>query len=269
MQRYVCVHGHFYQPPRENPWLEEIEIQDEAYPFHDWNERITEECYAANAASRILSPDARILEIVNNYTRISFNFGPTLLSWMERHQADVYQQIIKADAESRRRFGGHGSAIAQVYNHMIMPLANERDQRTQVIWGMRDFSHRFGRLPEGMWLSETAVDVPTLEALAAQGIRFTILEPGQAARVRPLAGGQWTDVGGGRIDPRRPYRATLPSGKSIDLFFYDGPASRAVAFESLLSSGETFAGRLTGLLDQTRTGPQLAHIATDGERRSP
>ena len=266
MQRYVCVHGHFYQPPRENPWLEEVEIQDEAYPFHDWNERITEECYAANASSRILNDDGKILEIVNNYSKISFNFGPTLLSWLERHELDVYRAIIEADVQSKRNFGGHGSALAQVYNHMIMPLANERDQHTQVLWGVRDFEHRFGRKPAGMWLSETAVDTRTLEALAANGVRFTILEPGQARRVKRLVPeSRWIDVSGGAIDPRMPYRVKLPSGSTIDVFFYDGPASRAVAFEALLTSGETFARRLTGLLEASRSTPQLAHIATDGE----
>ncbi len=191
MQRYVCVHGHFYQPPRENPWLEEVEIQDEAYPFHDWNERITFECYAANAASRILNDRGDILEIVNNYSRISYNFGPTLLSWLERHAPDTYQAILDADRDSQQRFGGHGSALAQVYNHMIMPLANERDKRTQTIWGLRDFEHRFGRKPEGMWLSETAVDLESLEILAEQGVGFTILEPNQAQRIRPLNGRVW------------------------------------------------------------------------------
>lgn len=265
MQRYVCVHGHFYQPPRENPWLEEIEIQDEAYPFHDWNERITEECYAPNAASRILNERDEILEIVNNYAKINFNFGPTLLTWLERHARDVYQAILDADAESQQRYDGHGSALAQVYNHMIMPLANERDKRTQVIWGKRDFEHRFGRPAEGMWLSETAVDLDSLETLAEEGIRFTILEPHQARRVRPLGGRAWKDVRDGSIDSTQPYRVHLPSGRSIDVFFYDGPTSRAVAFENLLSSGETFANRLADLLRSDVRGPQLAHIATDGE----
>lgn len=265
MQRYVCVHGHFYQPPRENPWLEEIEIQDEAYPFHDWNERITDECYAMNATSRILNERGNILQIVNNYARISFNFGPTLLTWLERHAVETYQAILDADRESQELYGGHGSALAQVYNHMIMPLANERDKRTQTIWGMRDFEHRFGRKPDGMWLSETAVDLATLEILVEQGLRFTILEPHQAGRIRPLDGRVWKDVSDGKIDPSVPYRVCLPSGRSIDVFFYDGPASRAVAFENLLGSGETFADRLTGLLNSERRGPQLAHIATDGE----
>lgn len=267
MHRYVCIHGHFYQPPRENPWLEEIEIQDSAYPFHDWNERITEECYGPNAASRILDADNRILEIVNNYAHISFNFGPTLLSWMERHHPDLHRAILDADELSKTHSGGHGSALAQVYNHTIMPLTNERDKQTQVIWGIRDFEHRFGRKPAGMWLAETAVDTPTLEALAEQEIGFTILEPGQAARTRPLGGddNSWTDVGGGRINTRRPYRAVLPSGRTIDIFFYHGPASRAVAFENLLESGERFANRLLGVLDSNPKANQLATIATDGE----
>lgn len=267
MHRYVCIHGHFYQPPRENPWLEEIEIQDEAYPFHDWNERITEECYGPNAASRILDAEGRILDIVNNYAHISFNFGPTLLSWMERHDPDLHRSILDADRLSKTFYGGHGSALAQVYNHTIMPLTNDRDKQTQVIWGIRDFKHRFGRDPAGMWLAETAVDTASLEALAEQGIAFTILEPGQAARIRPLGGDDksWIDVAGGKINTRRPYRAVLPSGRTIDIFFYDGPASRAVAFENLLESGERFANRLLGLLDDEPKTNQVANIATDGE----
>jgi alpha-amylase/alpha-mannosidase (GH57 family) len=263
MNRYVCIHGHFYQPPRENPWLEEVELQDSAYPFHDWNERITEECYAPNTASRILDAEKRIVEIVNNYAEISFNFGPTLLSWMERHSTAVYEAILEADERSRERFSGHGSAIAQVYNHVIMPLAASRDKRTQVIWGMRDFEYRFGRNPEGMWLAETAVDLETLEILAEQGIAFTILAPHQAQRVRG-SGEEWRQVGGAGVDPRMPYQCRLPSGKTITLFFYDGPASRDVAFGGLLRSGEDFASRLLGLFSKAE-GPQLAHIATDGE----
>jgi alpha-amylase/alpha-mannosidase (GH57 family) len=265
MERYICIHGHFYQPPRENPWLEAIELQDTAYPYHDWNERITAECYAPNAAARILDDHDRIVDIVNNYSRISFNIGPTLLSWLEAHAPDVYGAILEADRESARRYGGHGSAIAQVYNHMIMPLADARDRRTQVYWGVEDFRHRFGRAPEGMWLAETAVDLDTLEALAEHGIRFTVLEPGQAARIRPRAGGEWQEMGGGRIDPTRPYLQRLPSGKTIAIFFYDGPVSRAVAFEELLRNGERLAGRLVGLFHDARDWPQLVNIATDGE----
>jgi alpha-amylase/alpha-mannosidase (GH57 family) len=265
MDRYICIHGHFYQPPRENPWLEAIEQQDSAYPYHDWNERITAECYAPNSASRILDPDGRIVRIVNNYARISFNFGPTLLSWMQENSPNTYRAILDADRESRQRFGGHGSALAQAYNHMIMPLASSRDKRTQVRWGIRDFEYRFGRKPEGMWLPETAVDLETLELLAEHGILFTILEPGQARRVRPIGGRNWREVTGGLIDPTTAYRLKLKSGKSINLFFYDGPISRAVAFEGLLARGEIFAGRLIGAFNDSRTWPQLVHIATDGE----
>ncbi|MFX1476299.1 MAG: glycoside hydrolase, partial [Promethearchaeota archaeon] len=234
MNRYVCIHGHFYQPPRENPWLEEVELQDSAYPYHDWNERITGECYAPNTASRILDTDRRIVDIVNNYAKISFNFGPTLLSWMEKHKPDVYQAIIDTDRETQQTFSGHGSAIAQVYNHMIMPLANSRDRRTQVIWGTRDFEHRFSRKPEGMWLSETAVDLETLDILAEFGIQFTILAPRQAKQVRKVGAKDWKDVSGGKIDPKVPYLCRLPSGKTMSLFFFDGPISLDVAFADLL-----------------------------------
>src|SRR5512139_2349385 len=175
--RLLCIHGHFYQPPRENPWIEEIELQDSAYPYHDWNERITAECYAPNAASRLLGDESRIKAIVNNYSKISFNFGPTLLAWMESHDPDTYQAILEADKLSRERFSGHGSCLAQAYNHMILPLANSRDKKSQIIWGIKDFQKRFGRDPEGMWLPETAVDTETLEILVEKEIRFIILAP--------------------------------------------------------------------------------------------
>ena len=265
MQRYVCIHGHFYQPPRENAWLEAIELQDSAYPYHDWNERITAECYATNATSRILNDQGRIMQIVNNYSKISFNFGPTLLAWLEQHAAPVYESILRADAESRERFSGHGSALAQAYNHMIMPLANRRDKITQIIWGIKDFEYRFQRKPEGMWLPETAVDLETLDLLAEYGIGFTILAPHQAERVKPLDGDVWQDVGGGRIDPTIPYRIRLPSGRNMALFFYDGPISRAVAFEGLLNRGEGFAHRLMDGFSGDRSDSQMLHIATDGE----
>jgi len=265
MERYICLHGHFYQPPRENPWLEAIERQDSAYPYHDWNERITAECYAPNARARILDGQDRIVDIVNTYSRISFNFGPTLLSWLETEASEVYRAVLDADLRSRERFSGHGSAIAQAYNHVILPLANRRDKRTQVLWGIRDFEHRFGRTPEGMWLPETAVDTETLEVLAELGIHFTVLAPSQARRVRPLGGRAWKDVSGDRIDPSRAYEARLPSGRTIALFFYDGPISRAVAFEGLLRRGEYLADRLSGAFSEARDWPQLVHIATDGE----
>jgi alpha-amylase/alpha-mannosidase (GH57 family) len=266
MERYLCIHCHFYQPPRENPWLEAVELQDSAYPYHDWNQRITAECYAPNSASRILDGIGRIVRIVNNYAGISFNFGPTLLSWLENRAPNLYQAIIEADRESRRRFSGHGNAMAQCYNHMIMPLSHRRDKYTQALWGVRDFEDRFGRQPEGMWLPETAVDMESLEVLAELGIKFTILAPHQARQVRKMGrGGSWKNVEGAKIDPTRAYLCKLPSGRSISIFFYDGPISRAVAFEKLLNSGETFAARLTGGFSEARMWPQLMHIATDGE----
>ncbi len=265
MQCYICVHGHFYQPPRENPWLDEVELQESAAPFHDWNERISAECYGPNTASRILDQDRRIIDIVNNYSRISFNFGPTLLSWMEDHQPDIYEQILQADALSQERFSGHGAAMAQVYNHMIMPLATTRDKYTQVIWGIEDFKKRFKRFPEGMWLPETAVDIETLEILAEMGIAFTLLSPHQADQIRDPEAEDWQDVSDGSIDPTRAYVCRLPSGKSIALFFYDGPVSQDIAFGGLLDSGEVFAERLKGTFFSERDWPQLVHVATDGE----
>lgn len=219
MERYICIHGHFYQPPRENAWLESVELQDSAAPYHDWNERITAECYAPNATARILNAEGQIEEIVSNYSKISFNFGPTLLAWMLEKMPEIHEAIIEADKLSRQRFSGHGSAIAQVYNHMILPLANPRDKHTQVVWGIRDFEHRFGRAPEGMWLAETAADTETLEVLAKHGIKFTILSPFQASRTRELGKRNWRDVNGGQIDPTRGYFMRLPSKRTITLFF--------------------------------------------------
>jgi alpha-amylase/alpha-mannosidase (GH57 family) len=265
MERYICIHAHFYQPPRENPWLEFVEVQDSAYPFHDWNERITAECYAPNAAARILDANGRIAQIVNNYSWISFDFGPTLLSWLETNSRDVYDRIIAADRESQQRFSGHGSAMAQAYNHMILPLADPRDKQTQIRWGISDFEMRFSRKPEGMWLPETAVDLETLDLLAQQDIKFTVLSPYQAARTRRIGARSFKDASGGNIDPTRPYLVRLHEGRSIAVFFYDGPISRAVAFERLLDSGEGFADRLVAAFSDERDWPQVVHIATDGE----
>jgi alpha-amylase/alpha-mannosidase (GH57 family) len=266
MNKFICIHGHFYQPPRENPWLETVELQDSASPCHDWNERITGECYAPNARARLLDGDGRIGKIVSNYSRMSFNFGPTLLSWMKEKMPDIHDAIVDADKKGRERFSGHGPALAQNYNHMILPLANARDKRTQVIWGIRDFEARFGRPPEGMWLAETAADSETLEVLAEHGIKFTILSPFQAARVRPLVeNSEWQDANGAKVDPSMPYMVKLKSGRSIAVFFYDAPIAQAVAFEKLLVNGEKFAGRLLGAFDGGRDHDQLVHIATDGE----
>jgi len=263
--RYVCVHGHFYQPPRENPWLEAVEVQDSAYPYHDWNERITAECYAPNAAARVLDEHQHIARLVNNYASMSFNFGPTLLSWLDTNAPRVYQSILDGDRLSAGKFSGHGSALAQVYNHMILPLANRRDKVTQVRWGLADFQRRFGRTPEGMWLPETAVDTETLEVLAEHEVKFTILAPRQASRIRRFGKRSWRDVSGAKIDPSRAYLARLPSRRTIALFFYDGPISQAVAFEGLLDDGRRFVERLLSGFSEARTWPQICHIATDGE----
>ena len=264
---FLTIHGHFYQPPRENPWLEAIELQDSALPFHDWNERINKECYNPNSVSKIVDSRNRILDVVNNYEHMSFNFGPTLLSWMEHYAPLTYERIIKADIESISQHNGHGNAIAQVYNHIIMPLANEKDKETQIKWGIRDFEYRFGRKPEGMWLAETAVDDDTLRILEANGIKFTILSPYQADKFKKKGDKEWTDVSWGNIDPARSYKYNIKSapGKSIDLFFYDGAISRSVAFDELLKDGNKFIKRLKEGVSDCRDFPQIVNIATDGE----
>jgi alpha-amylase/alpha-mannosidase (GH57 family) len=279
---YVTVHGHFYQPPRENPYLDSIERQPSASPFHDWNERIHYECYRPNAFARILNDRGEIIEIVNNYEYLSFNIGPTLMSWLERHDVEVYQRILEADRKSCERLNGHGNAIAQVYNHIIMPLANERDKYTQIRWGKADFHSRFGRDPEGMWLAETAVDYATLEALVAEGIKFIVLAPSQAERCRLMPTSQqpeskWVEVGGGQIDPTRPYRCYLKGSGSaydpeptadtpyIDIFFYDGPISRDMGFSDVLFNSHHFVGRLGQAIRGDHRPAQLISVATDGE----
>ena len=260
-EKWVCIHGHFYQPPRENPWLEAIEPQPSAHPYRDWNERITAECYRPNVAARVIDGQGQIIQIVDNYQRMSFNVGPTLMSWLEAKAPDVHTALVQADRDSVKRFGGHGSAMAQAYNHIIMPLASARDRATQVTWGIADFKRRFGRVPEGMWLPECAADTATLEALAAQGILFTVLAPHQAKAWRP-PGGEWRTSA---VDPGRAYVYKLPSGNTIDLFFYDGSTAQAVAFERLLSDGHHIIARMTHRGPVEGGGPTLCHIATDGE----
>ena len=265
-KKYICIHGHFYQPSRENPWLEDIELQDSAYPFHDWNEKISEECYKGNSNSRILDKQGNIIKIVNNYSRISFNFGPTLLSWMEKHQPEIYQTVLEGDKISQKRYHGHGSAIAQIYNHIIMPLANDRDKYTQIYWGIKDFQARFRRYPEGMWLSETAVDYRTLEIMADLGIQFTILAPHQAKKIRKMKENTpWQEVNQTSLNTKQPYVCHLPSGKSIHLFFYNGSISHEVSFGDILSNGEKLANRLLITFSQDNSQAELVHIATDGE----
>ena len=270
-RRFVCIHGHFYQPPRENAWLEAIEVQDSAAPYHDWNVRINHECYAANGSSRILNNQNKIVRIVNNYSRMSFNFGPTLLAWMEKSATLCYQKILDADRRSMSRFGGHGSAIAQVYNHIILPLASTQDRITQIRWGIADFVYRFGRKPEGMWLAETAVDLESLDLLAQHGILFTILAPHQCARVRDIAtendpeASSWHETPDASVDPTQPYLVRTSEGRSIAVFFYDGPTSRAIAFEGLLDNGGNLAKRLLDGFRNNGQPGQLVHVATDGE----
>jgi alpha-amylase/alpha-mannosidase (GH57 family) len=259
--KYICIHGHFYQPPRENAWLEVIETQDSASPFHDWNERINFESYAPNATARILDDKGYIKNIVNNYSKINFNIGATLLSWLEVKDPETYNLVLEADKMAQAQFDGHGTAIAQVYSHLIMPLANRQDKVTQVIWGIRDFEKRFDRKPEGIWLAETAVDTETLEILADFNIKYTILAPQQAKAARKIGDAQWNQGG---VDSRRPYLCNLPSGKSINIFVYDGNTSQAIAFAGLLNSGKAFAGKLMSAFTSDDS-TQLVHVATDGE----
>ncbi|MGA3081497.1 MAG: DUF3536 domain-containing protein [Terracidiphilus sp.] len=264
-KRFICIHGHFYQPPRENPWLETVETQDKAAPYHDWNERICAECYAPNGAARIVNSKNQITRIVNNYARISFNFGPTLLSWLMENAPRTYRMILDGERRSRKAFQGHSSAMAQVYNHIILPLASRRDRITQIRWGIADYQRHYGSAPEGMWLAETAADSESLELLAQHGIKFTVLAPHQCRRIRALNGGaNWTDTPSGSVDTTRPYLVRFDSGVSIAVFFYDSPTSRAIAFEGLLNSGESLAARLKGGFKDNQQ-PQLAHVATDGE----
>ena len=264
-KRFVCIHGHFYQPPRENPWLETVETQDSATPYHDWNERICAECYATNGAARIVNIKNQITRIVNNYARISFNVGPTLLSWVKENAPRTYRMILDGEHRSRKNFKGHSSAMAQVYNHVIMPLADRRDKITQIRWGIADYQSHYGLPPEGMWLSETAADTETLELLAQHGIKFTVLAPHQCKRIRSLKNGDdWTATPNAGVDTRHPYLIRFDSGVSMAIFFYDGPSSRAIAFEGLLNSGDNLVARLkTAFRDKDQ--PQLVHVATDGE----
>lgn len=245
----VVIHGHFYQPPREDPWLEEVEREPSAAPFHDWNTRIEQECYRAVVAARRYADDGRIAAIVNTLSSISFDFGPTLLEWLERHAPGTYEAVLAADRESVVRTGGHGNAMAMPYHHLILPLASRRDKVTEVRWGIADFRRRFGREPEGFWLPETAVDDETLDVLAAEGIRFTVLAPHQIAGA-PADG--------------LPGRYRTEGGREIALCTYDGPISQGIAFGGLLRDGRVWAERL---LESDATGAHRAvvAVATDGE----
>jgi hypothetical protein len=236
---HLAVHGHFYQPPRENPWTEDVPVEPSAAPYHDWNERITAEAYRPNAHARIVDDRGRVMAIVNDYELLSFNIGPTLASWLEANHPDLYALVLDADRRC-------GSAIAQAYNHMILPLATERDIRTQVRWGLADFQRRFGRRAAGLWLPETAVNDVVLRVLVEEGVGFTILAPSQADR----------PVGPGRI-----YRWTHPGGVGqVALVFYDGPLSHDLAFGIGSQPASTFVERAIAAAPDG-----LVVLATDGE----
>lgn len=258
----LIIHGHFYQPPRENPWTGEVEREKGAEPFHDWNERIHAECYGPNAFARILGSEGTV-QTVNNYEHISFNFGPTLLSWLERHHRQTYDKILEADRLSSSRRSGHGNAIAQAYGHAILPLANDRDRLTQVLWGVADFRHRFGRDPEALWLPETACNDATLAVLIEQQLRYVILAPDQAAGFKLPESTTWTTTQESRINTSQAYLYRHPDGsdRSISVFFYDGPASRAIAFERVLSSSQLFVD----LFKRSASSSRMGNVATDGE----
>ncbi|MBU1003634.1 MAG: DUF3536 domain-containing protein [Proteobacteria bacterium] len=255
----LCIHGHFYQPPREDPWLGDVLPEGSAAPGLNWNERICRESYSPLAFARLLDAKGTIRTIVNSYEWISFNFGPTLLSWMQRHAPQTYARILEGDRLSRSRLG-FGNAMAQVRHHLILPLATEREKRVEVAWAVHDFEARYGRLPDGMWLAETAVDTPSLEILAEAGVAYTVLAPRQAKAIADLGNDHWQEIHEDSLDIMTPYRVELPSGRSISVFFYHGGLSQAVAFERLLENGETFWSRVRGAL-----APGLLSLATDGE----
>ncbi len=256
VKRYACVHGHFYQPPRDNPWTGAVERQPSAGRDHDWNARVARECYVPNGEARVLDGAGRIVDLVDNYEWMSFNFGPTLLAWFEAAHPHAYARLKEADALSATRLDGHGNAIAQAFHHAILPLAHPRDRKTEILWGLADFEKRFGRKSEGMWLPECAVDEATLADLADAGVKFVLLEPHQADAVRPLAGGAWAPADGALI-PGEPYLWRGAAGARLALFFYDGGLSRAVAFERAMTDSRAYAARLAG--------EGLSLVATDGE----
>ena len=269
-QGYVVIHGHFYQPPRENPWIEQIEVEPGAAPYHDWNARVTAECYRPNSVARVYDGQGRILDIVDNYQHISFNFGPTLIGWLKDQAPNTYAKILEADARSLAALG-YGNALAQAYSHPILPLARPRDRETQVIWGLKDFEHRFRRPAVAMWLPETAVNYPTLGTLVDHGMKFVILSPYQAKRIRPLAGGEWR-AAPGNLDSTQAYRCFLPGPgddprkrRFIDVFFYNGEVAADISFGDLLTDSYRLANRLVEDFSPERARPQLLHVATDGE----
>ena len=249
--KLACIHGHFYQPPRENPWTGRVDRQPGAAPWPDWNHRITAECYRPNGRAALLDEQGAVRRRLSTWEWLSFDVGPTLMLWLDRHAPDVHEAIVQADRASRARLG-HGNAIAQGYHHAILPLATELDRQREVALGIEDFQRRFGRDPEGLWCPETAVDLLTLETLADAGLDFTILAPQQCDAMR-RPGEDW-----GPLVPGVPARVGLPSGRTMVVFFYDGALSQGVAFDGLLHDGDRFARTL-------QEAPGFAMVATDGE----
>lgn len=266
---YLVIHGHFYQPPRENPWLGLIDLQESAAPFHDWNERILSECYRPNTRSRLFDSEGRIRDVVNNLENISYNFGPTLIRYIEAEDPETYRGILDADRRSAERYSGHGNAIAQSYHHVILPLALPEDRKLMIRWGLADFEERFGRKAEGLWCPETAIHSDTALDLIEARLRFVLLSPHQAEKVRPLGkGGKWIDVSNGSVDTRRAYRIFPVKGNrdlSIDVFFYDANLSVGISFEHMLRDANVLGDRLREAAGEPTFSPRLVHVSTDGE----
>ncbi|KMQ52576.1 alpha-amylase [Chitinispirillum alkaliphilum] len=269
-KKYVVIHGHFYQPPRENPWLDVIEKQESAAPYPNWNECIYDQCYRPNAYSRLLDNKGMISEIHNNYEKMSFNFGPTLFSWLERYHPVTLERIVLADKQSREEYDGHGNAVAQVFNHIIMPLASRRDQLTQIRWAKHHFRRSFKRDPEGIWLAETAINMQTVRCLIEENIKFVILSPNQAEKFRPMGDKNWSMVSQVGIDTRRPYRIFPKSDSGaqlegyLDIFFFDEGLSKEISFNNLLTDANILGNRINSCYDNSADS-QLVTIATDGE----
>jgi len=258
---FVIIHGHFYQPPRENPWSGMIPKQISAAPFHDWNHRITAECYTANTSSRRLDAHGLIESIDNNYRRISFNIGPTLLAWLEQYAPETYQRIIEADKQSMERFGGHGNALAQGFNHSILPLASPEDMKIQIRWGIEDFQHRFGRFPEGMWLPETAINDTVVDQLIEEGIRFTVLSPFQGQAMKDKNSDQWIKLDHGAPCDRA-FKIVRPKGELTVFFYHPGLAS-GISFQHYLRDADQLYKRFINQSSQQEGN--LLSVATDGE----
>ena len=257
----LILHGHFYQPPRENPFIGIVPKQASAAPYLDWNERIWHDCYSANAHSRYLSPEGRIISITNNFSYISYNFGPTLLSWLEQNHPETIEMLIEADKESIKRLG-HGNAMAQSFNHTILPLDSTKDARLQIEWGAMDFERRFGRKAEGMWLPECGINKDVIQLLADEGIRFAVLSPWQCKAVEESDGR--TALLQGKPAPYwQPYILTGTRGGEISAFFYHPGLAESISFGHILRSADNLYQMLKGIKDTDRKG--LIHTATDGE----